>query len=160
MNAREADEPFLSVPTPTGWEFSRYRDSSLVRGGLVNFGLRAKGFTPNVVVTLADVSEDSKNARQAIATEQLGVEAQPGVAMTSVQDGTVCGYPSRTLSYKHNELHGTTLIVAGTDRANKTWVSTVVIHTAEPDNAQFVQDRADILDRFQFIVAEADGTAQ
>jgi len=160
MNAREAGEPYLSVPTPDGWEMSHNRDSALVRGGLVNTGLRAKGFTPSVVITLADVSEDSTNARQAVATEQVGVEAQPGVTVTSVQDGTVCGYPSRTLSYKHGELSGTTLIVAGTDRSNKTWVSTLLVQTADPDDVQFLRDRAVILDKFQFIVAGAEGVTQ
>lgn len=160
LPSRGADEPFLSVPTPDGWKVSHRNDSSSVRGGLVSTDLRAESFTTNAVISLVDVSEVSKDERQAIANEQVDVEAQPNVSNMSSEDGTLCGYPSRTLRYKHNELDGTTMIVAGKDRLNRTWLSAVLIQTAEPENPKFIRDRATILKNFQFIVTEDENVAR
>lgn len=154
--SRGVDEPYLALPTPDGWEVNHSRDSALVRAALVNTDLRTKRFTPSVIVTLADVSEDSASPGQAIVTEQGGVEAQPAVREISAQDGTVCGYPSRTLRYRYEGRDATTVLIAGTDRNKKTWICTVGIQTADPGNPQFVRDKAVILEKFQF-VTQRDG---
>lgn len=152
LPGRGIDEPFLAAPALDGWERNHSRDSSLIRAGFVNRELRARRFAPAVIITLADVSEDSKTARQAIITEQGGVEGQPEVTDVAAQDGTVCGYPSRTLRYRYEGRDATTLLIAGTDRYGKTWVCTVGIQTADPDNPQFARDRAVLLENFQFVV--------
>lgn len=85
--AKNAGEPFLSMPLPAGWEIAYDRDSALVRGALVNTGLRANGFSPTAVITLADVSVDSRTAAQAIDTEHAGIAAE--INAISVENGTL-----------------------------------------------------------------------
>ena len=160
LASRESDEPFIAVPTPEGWKISHRNDSESIRGGLISADLRAKRFTPNAVISLIDVSQDSKDETQAIANEQADIEAQPEVSSMSSEDGTLCGYPSRTLRYKHKELDGTTMIVAGKDRSNRTWLAAVLVQTAEPENPKFIRDRATILKSFQFVVPEDGNVAQ
>ncbi len=154
---RAPGEPFLSVPIPPGWTLIYEDDSTLVRGALVNVGLRGLDFTPTVVITLADVSEDSRTAERAIATEQAAVEAQPEVSDFAFYDGTLCGYVSRALTYRYEGRDAMTLIVAGTDWFERTWVCTVGIQTAVPDDARFVHDRAAIFENFQFLVLRGGG---
>lgn len=89
LPGRGIDEPFPAAPALDGWNANHSRDSALIRAGFVNTDLRAKHFAPAVMLTLADVSEDSKTARQAIVTEQGGVEGQPEVTDVSAEDGTV-----------------------------------------------------------------------
>lgn len=153
---READEPFVSVPTPAGWEFVA-RDREMVRGGLVSAELRANDFTPNAVITLADVSVVARTPQQALDAEQSGLAGE--VHIDSVQDGTLCGYPARRVNYLFEGRDATTLIVAGTDGRRRTWVSTVGIQTTEPTNPQYVQDKAVILDNFQFLIRHLDDIA-
>jgi len=157
LPAQGVGEPFLSVPTPPGWTAIHDHNSTLVRGALVNVGLWALDFTPTAVITLADVSEDSRTAHAALATEHAGVEAQPEVSDVASLDGTLCGYASRTLTYRYEGRNATTLIVAGTDWSARTWVCTLGIQTAVPEDARFVRDRAIILENFQFLVLQGGG---
>ncbi len=158
--ARMAGEPYLSTPTPFGWELIEDADSPVVRAALVNRGLRAFDFTPVAVITLADVSEDSTTVGQALRTEQAGVEAQPEICDVTAHDGTVCGYTARTLRYRYEGRDATTVIVAGTDWWNRTWVCTVGIQTAAPDDSRFVSDKATILGNFQFLVLQGGGISK
>jgi hypothetical protein len=154
---RGPEEPFVSIPAPPGWNLVQVRDSTAVRAALGNDGLRFEGFTPNAVITLADVTEDSHTPAQAIVTEQAGLESQPDMTgFTAAEDGTVCGYPSRTVHYRYEDRDTTTLFVAGTDRADRTWVCSVTIQTADPGNPQFITDRAVILEKFQFMLKAGD----
>lgn len=147
--SRGPDEPFLSVPTPSGWEFIA-RDKEQVRGALASVALRSQDFTPNAVITLADVSADYATPQQAIDGEQLGLAGE--VHIDATQDGTLCGYPARTVNYLYEGRHATTLIVAGTDARKRTWISTVGIQCADPSVAGFAEDKALILNNFQFLI--------
>ena len=146
----------MSVPNPPGWKLVHIQDSPLVRGTLGNAALSSHGFTPNAVITLADVTQDSHTPEQAITTEQGGLESQPDMTVTSTNDGVLCGYPSRTVRYRYQDRDATSLIVAGTDRSSKTWVCTLTIQTADPNNPQFVTDRATMLEKFQFLLEAGD----
>jgi hypothetical protein len=158
LPAKNPGEPFLSMPIPSGWEPAHDRDSALVRGALVNTDLRAHGFSPTALMTLADVSEDSHTAAQAIETEHAGIAAE--ITVTSVENGTLCGYPSRTLRYRYEDRDATTVIVAGTDASNKTWVCTMGLQTTDPHNPQFIRDKAVILEKFQFLLPQDKDISQ
>ena len=154
---RGPEEPFVAIPTPPGWKLVQVRDSTSVRGVLGNDGLRSNEFTPNAAITLADVTEDSHTPAQAIATEQGGLQSQPDMtSFTATLDGTLCGYPSRTVRYRYEGRDATTLFVAGTGRANRTWVCSLTIQTADPSNTQFIADKAVILEKFQFLLKAGD----
>jgi hypothetical protein len=154
---RGPEEPFVAIPAPPGWKLIQVRDSTSVRAALGNDGLRFHDFTPNAVITLADVTEDSHTPAQAITTEQTGLESQPDMnGFSAAKDGTICGYPSRTVRYRYEDRDATTLFVAGTDRAGRTWVCSLTIQTADPSNPQFITERAVILEKFQFMLKAGD----
>jgi hypothetical protein len=142
------DEPIVSIPTPQGWKFSDKHNSSLVRGAILNEGLRANDFVPNAVVTLADVTSDSSTPERAIDTERGGLAQK--VSIGSETSGTLCGYPSMTLNYKYEGRQAPNVILVAKDRNNRVWVSTVGIQTTEPNRPDFVEAKRAILDGFQF----------
>ena len=146
---RGPGEPLVSIPTPPGWKVTHDEDSADIRGAIQNPSLSSDGFAPTALVILTDVTGDSSNADQAIEAEQRAV-AQV-VSVDSVADGTVCGSPSRTVTYRHEGRSGVELITAGKDAAGKVWVCTVAVETTEPAAPDFVKDRDAILGGFQFI---------
>ena len=90
---RMAGEPFLSIPTPFGWELIEHPESSVVRAALVNRGLRAFDFTPVAAITLADVSEDATTVGQALLTEQAGWRRSPRFATLLPMTAPCVGTP-------------------------------------------------------------------
>jgi hypothetical protein len=153
MPARAVEEPFLSVPTPPGWEFIA-RDKEMVRGALANAAMRSEDFTPNAVITLAEVSAAYPTAQSAIDAEQAGLARE--AHLDSTEDGTLCGYPARRVDYVYEGRDATTLIVAGGDARRRIWVSTIGFQTADPDVAGYARDKAMVLDHFQFLIRHID----
>lgn len=131
------DEPTLSIPIPSGWQESDKHNSTLIRGAILAPGLRANDFTPNAVVTLADVTQDSDTPQKAIETETQGLATK--VTIESQTSGTRCGFPAKTINYKVEGRPATSLIIAAKDDKGRVWVSTVAIQTTDPNNPDYVQ---------------------
>lgn len=144
----DAGEPVLAVPQPAGWTFTTEHNSARIRGVLTNSSLASHDFNPTAIVTLTDVSGESSSAEQALAIEQGGV-AQTVGHLDSQVPGTVCGFPSATITFTTDGRQETELIVAARDDRNKVWVATVGVQSADPDNADYVRDRQTIVSGFE-----------
>jgi hypothetical protein len=144
----DAGEPILAVPQPAGWTFTTEHNSARIRGVLTNSSLASHDFNPTAIVTLTDVSDESSSAEQALAIEQGGVAQTVGHLDAQVP-GTVCGFPSATITFTTDGRQETELIVAARDDRNKVWVATVGVQSADADNADYVRDRQTIIDGFQ-----------
>ncbi|MGH3724780.1 MAG: LpqN/LpqT family lipoprotein [Mycobacterium sp.] len=143
------DEPKLAVPAPQGWEYSGEMNSPLIRGAVANVGLRAKGFTPNAVVTLEDLAGRVQSAQEGVDAEVASVE-DGGLPVESRTAGTLCGHPSTTITYTLQSRPVTALIAVAED-GPKIWAAVLTIQTAEPDNPAFVDAKKAIMDGFQFV---------
>jgi len=141
------DEPTLSIPTVLGWQPSNERNSPLIRGAFVAPGLRANDFTPNAVVTLADVTKNSDTPEKAIQTETQGLDTK--FAIDSLTTGTRCGFPYETVDYKYEGRPATTLIVAAKDDKARVWVSTVEMQTTEPNRPEYVKAKQLIIGAYK-----------
>ncbi|WP_231506693.1 MULTISPECIES: LpqN/LpqT family lipoprotein [unclassified Mycobacterium] len=158
LGPKTAEEPTLELPTPAGWEHSASTmGSPMIRGIVVNKGLRANDFTPNAVVTLEDLTGKVADAQQGIEAEVVGAQ-QAGIAVTSRTPGTVCGHPSATITYTLKGHSVTALVVAAAD-GQKVWAATLTVQTAEPDNPAYIADKQKIINNFQFVVP-SHGTTQ
>lgn len=150
LESKAADEPMLSVPAPTGWEYTAAMNSPMIRGAVANTGLRAHDFTPNAVVTLEDLTGKVASAQQGVDAEIASVE-QGGMAVQSRTAGTVCGYPSSTITYTLQNRPVTALITAAED-GPRIWAAIVTVQTTDPDNPTYIAGKKAILDGFQFTV--------
>ncbi|WP_314036424.1 hypothetical protein [Dietzia sp. CH92] len=90
-----AGEPTLEVPQPAGWERNSQLDSELVRQALVNPGLAASGFAPNVVVT----AEPSPADVEAAFDRQIAAMRASGASEPALERGQVCGFESMTVRH-------------------------------------------------------------
>jgi hypothetical protein len=147
---RSTNEPILAVPQPSGWKMASVPSEAAptTRAALVNARLQSHDFNPTVLITLVDVTTETNTPEQALANEQGGV-AQAGVHIDEQIPGTVCGYPSTTLTYSVDGRQETQRIVALKDRLGNIWVTSVQIQTADPVNPVYVKDSNTILDGFQ-----------
>jgi hypothetical protein len=141
-------EPTLTVSQPAGWTFSTEHNTARIRGVLVNESLASHDFNPTAIVTLTDVSGESSSAEQALAVEQGGIAQTVGHLDAQVP-GTVCGFPSATITFTTDGRQETELLVAAKDARNKVWVATVGVQSADPGNADYVRDRQTIVSGFQ-----------
>ncbi|MEC4838412.1 LpqN/LpqT family lipoprotein [Mycobacteroides chelonae] len=154
LESKATDEPTLAVPAPNGWEYSEAMNSPVIRGAVVNTGLRANNFSPNAVVTLEDLTGRVPSAQQGIEAEIASIE-QGGAAVQSRTAGTVCGHPSSTITYTLQNRPVTALITAAED-GPKIWATVLTIQTNEPDNPTYTADKQTMLDGFQFTVPGKD----
>lgn len=91
-------EPRVEVPQPSGWERVNRFESGVVRVYLAAPDLQASGFVPNATVAIANLSGKASTEDAAFATERAGLESF-GVTDLVEAQGTICGYPSKTLTY-------------------------------------------------------------
>lgn len=91
-------EPRVEVPQPSGWERINRFESGVVRVYLAAPDLQASGFVPNATVAIANLSGKASTEDAAFATERAGLESF-GVTDLIEAQGTICGYPSKTLTY-------------------------------------------------------------
>lgn len=91
-------EPRVEVPQPSGWERINRFESGVVRIYLAAPDLQANGFVPNATVAIANLSGKASTEDAAFATERAGLESF-GVTDLIEAQGTICGYPSKTLTY-------------------------------------------------------------
>lgn len=92
-----AGEPTLEVPVPAGWERDTRMDSELVRLALINPGLTAGDFAPNVVVTAEPAPAD---AEAAIEVQLAGISEFTRRDDLEIDRGETCGHPSATVDYQ------------------------------------------------------------
>lgn len=153
LPAKAAGEPILAVPQPAGWELSTapMSEAPTARAALGNAGLRSNGFSPSALVTLVDVTSDNDTPERALAVEQAGL-AQAVGHFTTQLPGTLCGFPSATITYTVDGRQDTQRIVAVKDRLAHIWVVSVQIQSADPANIIFAKDKQTILDGFQITV--------
>lgn len=147
LDPQGSGEPTLAIPQPAGWQRNTDLDSAVIRGVILTPALRANDFTPNAVVTLADLSASADTAQEAIEVERRDLERN-GMAIESTEPGTVCGLPSTTFTYTLQERPVTALIV-GAESGDSVYSVAVTLQTTEPDNPTYVRDSTAILDGFQ-----------
>lgn len=153
LESQAPDEPGLAVPQPQGWERDTRMDSQVIRAALLNQGLRANDFTPNVVVTLEELTGKVETPEQAVAAERDGL-VQAGNVIENETSGTQCGHPSLTVDYTL-EGHPVTAMAVAAEHNQKMWAAIVTIQTTEPDNPTYVEDKKTILGGFAFTLPEA-----
>lgn len=91
-------EPRVEVPQPSGWERVNRFESGVVRVYLAAPDLQANGFVPNATVAIANLSGKASTEDAAFATERAGLEFF-GVTDLVEAQGSICGYPAKTLTY-------------------------------------------------------------
>lgn len=91
-------EPRVEVPQPSGWERVNRFESGVVRVYLAAPDLQSSGFVPNTTVAIANLSGKASTEDDAFAAERGGLESF-GVTDLVEAQGTICGYPSKTLTY-------------------------------------------------------------
>ncbi|HEX7321872.1 MAG TPA: hypothetical protein VF299_02890 [Mycobacterium sp.] len=149
LERQTAAEPMLALPKLDGWAYGEPKESSLVRGMVFNEALRADEFTPNVVVTLENLTETVGTPRQAIDFEKTAITDNVGPLDTE-SPGTVCGYPSTTITYVLQGRPVSGLIVAARDSGDRVWAATVSMQTTRPDNPDYLSAKRTFFDGFQF----------
>jgi hypothetical protein len=152
LEPKSAAEPHLAIPQPSGWNHSSAMNSDAIRGLIFNKSLTANQFTPTAVVTVADVTEGTSSLEQALETERGGI-MQNGVTIESETSGTICGYPTKTVSYPIEGRPGSTLIVAA-EHDRHIWTATVTIQTSAADNPTYIADKETIFNGFQITFPE------
>ncbi len=156
LDSQAAGEPTLALPHPPGWVFNTELNSSLIRAMMGDPELRANGFTPDVVVTLENLTDRVSTPQQALDAEVAGVTGTDvAAALDKRIPGTVCGYPSTTITYTAFDGHtATALIIAAQDNRNSIWAATITIQTTEPDNPDYINTKRAILAGFQFSLTD------
>lgn len=91
-------EPRVEVPQPPGWERVQRFESGIVRVYLAAPDLQANGFVPNTTVAIANLTGKASTEDAAFAAERAGLDMF-GVTDVVEASGTICGYPSKTLTY-------------------------------------------------------------
>lgn len=152
LKPKSAAEPQLAIPQPPGWDHSSEMNSDAIRGLIFNKSLTANEFTPNAVVTVADVTEGTSGLEQALETERGGI-VKNGVNIESETSGTICGYPTKTVNYPIEGRPGSTLIVAA-EHDRHIWTATITIQTVAADNPTYIADKQIIFDGFQITFPE------
>jgi len=151
LNKQAPEEPTLALPQPPGWIFDTELHSQLIRAAMVDPALEANDFSPNVAVTLENVTGRVSTPQQALDAEVAGVVEMLATSIDTRTPGTVCGYPSTTITYTiYNNYAATGLIIAAQDSRNRIWAATVDMKTTQPDNPDYINAKRAILNSFQF----------
>ncbi|TDZ77348.1 hypothetical protein DE4585_04740 [Mycobacteroides salmoniphilum] len=152
LEPKAAGEPLLAVPQPEGWGHTSEMNTAAIRGLIFNKSLTANQFTPTAVITVADVTDGTSSLEQALVTEVGGIQ-QNGVSIESETSGTICGYPTKTVTYPIEGRPGSTLIVAA-EHDRRIWTATVTIQTTAADNPTYIADKETIFNGFQVTFPE------
>jgi hypothetical protein len=139
LEPHSPQEPVLAIPQPSGWERTTELDSELIRGVIINAGLRADDFSPNAVATLEDLTGRVDNTHHALEVERSAI-TQAGMTIGTDEPATVCGHPSTTISYTLENRPVTALIVAA-EHDGSIYAATLTVQTAEPDNPTYAHDK-------------------
>ncbi|BAX97145.1 hypothetical protein MSTE_01828 [Mycobacteroides stephanolepidis] len=141
-------EPRVEVPQPAGWERVKRFESGVVRVYLSAPDLQAKGFVPNATVAMANLTGKVSTEEAAFAAEQQGLEMF-GITDLVEATGTICGYPSKTLTYNMGlgkiPVHRVTTTVVAVKNDRKIFTIGVSVQALDDTVGDFDSARETIL---------------
>lgn len=146
LPAKAAGEPTLGLPQPAGWDRETSQDSAVIRGAIVNKKLVADGFAANAVITL----ENAKGMTPQQALDAQVQSLRDGLKVTDLRrvPGTVCGYPSTTVTYAmpgSTPNHKVTTVAVSVPDGANLWSVTLTVQSKMPDDATYRRDSQAIL---------------
>lgn len=154
IESQAEGEPELQIPQPPGWETSDKLDSPMIRFAMVNTDLAEAGFAPNAVVTFETAGGGSSDPDQVFGQQRELLESQLGATDVSVESGVQCGYTAQTISYTAPAMNAvperqSKVLCVLADVAGTTFLTTLTISTADPENPTYAEDSTNILAGFQ-----------
>lgn len=155
IDAHSPGEPTLILPQPDGWERTTGMDSELIRFVMVNRGLANNGYAPTAVLTLE--SGPSSDSPDAILDQQaVTLESQLGATDVAGVPGVHCGFPAQTIGFRAPSLGGippryAKVLCVVVEGGPRTYLTTLTVQTAEPDNPTYIHDLDTILRGFQVV---------
>lgn len=156
---RQVDtEPFLALSKLPGWAYAVPKEPQVVRCIGLNQALRADDFTPNVVVTLEDLTGRVDNPQQAIDFERHAITANVA-AIQADAPTAVCGYPATTIGYLLEGRWVTSLVVSLQNGGGNVWAVTVTMQTTQPQDRDYLHARRKFLTGFQVKLADQQSPA-
>jgi hypothetical protein len=156
IGSRSSGEPVLWIPQPPGWQRAAMLDSEIIRYAMGNKDLTGKGFMPTAVVTLESAPGTDQDQQKIFNQERATLSDRLGVTNMRTSETTLCGRKAELVSYDAPAMgriaprKARTLIVIGAFN-DKTYVATVTIQAADPDNPTYVRDTQTILTGFQML---------
>lgn len=149
-------EPALRIPVPAGWERNTMMDSEIIRYSIVATDLISNNFAPNAVVTLESV-RGSQAPEEVFEQNRDNLVSGLGAFDLQTESNTTCGLPSETTSYMAPPMGPAPerpiimhAVVAEDDTS--TYLATLTIQTADPDNPDYVSASQEIVDGFQMLL--------
>lgn len=165
---KQGDEPTITIPATEGWEtYERgdinlntpVLDSPIIRGFIVNPGIKAKNFAPNVVVTLERFPDPDATAEQINEVDAWQVGDVATVVSQSVVD--ICGatvyrkdLAGIAAANDDRTQTGTTLLTVIDGGGGNPWVVTATIQTREPNNPKYIAQLDALLAGFRVTAGE------
>jgi hypothetical protein len=156
IDSREAGEPQLKIPQPTGWERASMLDSDVIRFTMRNKDLSDDNFMPTAVVTLETVTDGSSNNQTIFDQERAALVDRLGATDLQTTETTRCGDEAELVDYDAPSMGQIpprkvrTLMVAGTFH-DSTFVSTVTVQSTDPSNSVYARDADTVLTGFQML---------
>jgi hypothetical protein len=158
----DTTEPRMRIPQPPGWERNTQLDSQLVRFVLVNTGLSANQFAPNLVVTVEPTP--AAEVRTIYEQARRNLVRMAGATDLASEPTRVCGLPAELVSYRGAATGAspvgrslTTLYVA-TRVGDRSVLISATIQTTEPDDPTYRRDAATMLNGFEVLPAAVPGS--
>jgi hypothetical protein len=140
--AQNADEPNISMPQPPDWKHVVGMNSDLVRLILRDDNLGGES-PPSVVITVTDATGRAQTPKDVIDAERKNVTVSGATSIADVP-GTVCGFPSRTLTYTTAQgapaPRPVTTVVVAPQYNNKLFDVVVTTQAADSANPAYVRD--------------------
>lgn len=152
---RADTDPHMVIPQPAGWQRFTMMDSEMVRYMMVNRGLVADQFAPNVVITLETVPGDEP-AASVLRKNRHAIETLGGATDLTYSPATVCGQPAERITYTGGPQGATparpiTTLAAVIHTGGRTYGVAVTAQSTRPDNPTYQRDVQTILDGFQLL---------
>ena len=160
IDSRSPTEPVLRIPQPSGWQRTSMVDSDLIRFAMSNAELAGNGFMPTAVVTLESAPGTNQDQQEIIDQERTTLLDRLGVTNLRKTDTTLCDQRAQVVSYDAPAMDeipprkAKTLIVVAAFSGN-TYVVTVTVQAADPDNPTYLRDTQAILTGFQMLPPDA-----
>lgn len=153
------DEPVMKIPQPQGWVRSTKLDSELFRFAMVNRSLVRDDFASNVVVTL-ESAPGIEQPDGVFESQRESLESTFGATDLRIAEHTLCGLPAETVQYQTPVMgnlapHPGTVVITVLHTDDTTYVASVTIQTADPDNPKYQRDADMILKGFQMLPPKA-----
>jgi hypothetical protein len=155
IDPHAAGEPQLKIPQPPGWERAEL-DSEVIRFTMRNKDLISKDFKPTAVVTLESVPGADADSKTIFDQERDALVNRLGASNLQISETTRCGDDAELIDYDAPSMGRIparkikTLMVAGAFNGT-TYVTTVTVQSADPDNAVYTRDTGTILTGFQML---------